>query len=57
MIVVQPLSRVRLFVTPLTVVCEAPLSMEFFRREDWSRLPCPPPGDLPGIELATPALA
>ena len=30
----------------------APLSMEFFRQEYWSGLPCPPPGDLPdsGIE-------
>ena len=31
----------------------APLSMEFSRQEYWSRLLCPPPGDLPylGIEL------
>ena len=28
------------------------LSMGFSRQENWSRLPCPPPGDLPnpGIE-------
>ena len=32
----QLLSRVRLFVTPWTVVCQAPLSMEFARQEDWS---------------------
>ena len=25
----------------------APLSMGFSRQENWSRLPCPPPGDLP----------
>ena len=33
--------------------------MEFSRQEYWSRLPFPPPGDLPhpGIELASPALA
>ena len=45
-----------LFVTPWTVACQAPLSMEFSRREYWSWLPCPPPGDLPnpGIELASP---
>ena len=24
-----------------------PFSMEFFRQEDWSGLPFPPPGDLP----------
>ena len=41
---------------------EAPLSMVFFRQEYWSRLPCPPPGDLhkPEIEsvsLLSPALA
>ena len=40
----------------------APLSMEFSRLEYWSRLPFPPPGDLPnpGIEpasLMSPALA
>ena len=48
----------RLFATPWTVACQAPLSMEFFRQEYWSRLPYPPPGDLlnPGIEPAFPAL-
>ena len=32
--------------------------MGFFRPEHWSRLPCPPPVDLPdpGIELWSPAL-
>ena len=28
-----------------TVAHWAPLSMEFFRQEYWSGLPCPPPGD------------
>ena len=53
------LSRVRLFVTPWTVACQAPLSIQFSRQEYWSRLPFPPPGDLPdpGIELMSPALA
>ena len=38
--------------TPWTVACQAPLSMGFSGQEHWSRLPCPPPGDLPhpGIE-------
>ena len=44
-----------------TVAHQAHLSMEFSRQEYWSRLPFPPPGDLPdpGIEpasLASPAL-
>ena len=51
-------SCVLLFVTPWTVTCQAPLSMEFSRQEYWSGLPCPPPGDLsdPGIKLRSPAL-
>ena len=45
-----------------TIAHQAPLSMGFSRREYWSELPCPPPGDLPdpGIEptfLTTPSLA
>ena len=52
------LSRVRLYVTPWTAAHQAPLSMGFSRQEDWSGLPCPPPGDLPdpGIEPRSPAL-
>ena len=41
------LIRVRLFETPWTVAHKAPLSMEFFGQEYWTRLPFPPPGDLP----------
>ena len=46
------------FVTPWTVACPTPLSMEFSRQEYWSRLPFLPPGDLPdpGIELVSHAL-
>ena len=41
---------------------EAPLSMEFFRQEDWSGLLFPTPGALPdprieSASLASPALA
>ena len=50
-------------VTPWTVACQAPLSMEFSRQEYWNRLPFPSPkGDLPtnlpnpGIEPRSPAL-
>ena len=32
------LNRVRPFVTPRTVVCQAPLSMKFYRQEYWSGL-------------------
>ena len=41
------LSCVRLFATPWTVACQAPLSMGFPRQEYWSGLPFPSPGDLP----------
>ena len=39
-------------VTQWTAACQAPLSMGFSRKEYWSGVPCPPPGDLPnsGIE-------
>ena len=49
----QSLSRVRLFETPWTAACQAPLSMRFSRQEYWSRLLFPTPGDLPdpGIKL------
>ena len=55
---VKLLSRVRLFVTPRTVACQAPPSMGFSRQECWSGLPFPSPGDLPnpGIEPESPAL-
>ena len=47
---------------PLSRVCQAALFMRFSRREYWSRLPFPPPGELhdPRIEhafLVSPALA
>ena len=41
------LRPVRLFATPWTVAYQAPLSMEFSRREYWSGLLFPSPGDLP----------
>ena len=47
----KSLSPVRLFVTPWTAACQAPLSMEFSRQEHWSRLPVPSPGDLPNPEI------
>ena len=61
-VVLSQFSCVRLFVTPWTAACQAPLSMGFSRQEYWSGLLCPPPGDLPkpGIKpasLMSPALA
>ena len=52
----QSLSHVQLFVTPWTVVCQAPLSSEVSRQKYWSGLPFPTPGDLldPGIKPASP---
>ena len=51
-----------LSVTLWTVTHQAPLSVRFSRQEYWTRLPWPPPGDLPnpGIKpasLTSPALA
>ena len=53
---VKLLSCVQLFATPWTVAFQAPLSMGFSRQECWSRVLCPPPGDLldPGIEPGSP---
>ena len=50
------------FAIPWTVAHQDPLSMGFSRREYWSGLPCPSPGDLPdpGIKpvfLTSPSLA
>ena len=44
--------------TPWTIVCQAPLSMEFSGPEYCSGLPFPSAGDLPdpGIEPGSPAL-
>ena len=52
------LSHVRLFVTPWTVACQAPLSMGFSRQEYWSGLPFSSPGELPdpGIKPRSPGL-
>ena len=57
----KSLQLCRLFVTLWAVAHQAPLSMGFSRQDYWSRLPYPPPGDLPnpGIEpesLKSPAL-
>ena len=44
-------------VTPWTIACQAPLSMEFSRQEYWGGLPFPTPGNLPDprIEPTSPA--
>ena len=57
MLSAQSVSRVQLFVTPLSVALQDPLSMGFSRQEYWSGLPFPSPGDLPdpGIECKSPA--
>ena len=51
----QLLSSVQFIATPWTVACQTPLSMGFLRKQYWSGLPFPIPGDLsnPGIELAS----
>ena len=60
--VLSHFSCVHSFVTPWTVACQAPLSMEFSRQEYWSVLPCTPSGDLPNPKIQpasfmSPALA
>ena len=60
--VISRLSCVQFFATLWTVAHQVPLTTGFSRQEYWSRLPCPPPGDLPdpGLETASllsPALA
>ena len=54
----ESLSCVQLFVTPWTITCQAPLSMEFYRKEYWSGLPIFSPKDFPnpGIEPRSPVL-
>ena len=49
-------SHVQLFAIAGTAACQAPLSMEFSRREYTGELPFPPPGDLPnpGMEPTSP---
>ena len=51
----QSLCHVRHFVNPWTIDFQAFLSMGFSRKGYWSRLPRPPPEDLPnpGTELAS----
>ena len=49
--------HVQLFKTPWTIACQAPLSLGFSRQEYWSRLPFPPPGDLPYPEIEPGSLA
>ena len=52
----KSLSCVWLLATPWAVDCQAPLSIEFSRREYWSGLSFPFPGELtnPGIKPASP---
>ena len=44
-----------LWTTLWTETCQALLSMGFFRQESWSRLSCPPPGDLPDLRIKPPS--
>ena len=50
-------SCVWLFVTPWTVTCQAPLSMEFSKQKYWSGLPFPTPEDLPSSGINPTSLA
>ena len=48
------LSCVRLFVTPWTVACQVPLSIEISWQEYWSGLPFFCPGDIPNPRIPQP---
>jgi len=50
------LGHIKLFGTPGTGACQAPLFMGFPRQEYWRGFPFPSPGDLPelGVEPASP---
>ena len=53
-------ARVQLLVTPWTIACQAPLSMEFSRQEYWREWPFPTPGDFPAfqpVSLVSPAMS
>ena len=56
---VKSLSHVQLFATPWTIAYEAPPSMGFSRKDYWSGLLFPSPGDLPnpGIEPGSPTVS
>ena len=50
-------SHVWFFATPWAVAHQTPLSLGFSRQEQWSGLPCPPPGEHPdpGMQPESPA--
>ena len=54
----KSLSGVKFFATPWTEAPQAPLSMEFSRKEHFNGLPFPSPGELPNppIQPGPPAL-
>ena len=53
----QTLSPVQLFATVWAVIHRLLCAMEFSRQEYQSRLPFPPPGDLPDPRIAPTSLA
>ena len=53
----QPVSRFQLFVPPWAIARQVPLPMGLSWQEYWSRLPLPPPGDLPNQASRPLALA
>ena len=54
----MPYKCTSFIVTLWTVACQAPLSMEFSKKEYWSESSFPSPGDLPNpwMEPVSPAL-
>ena len=42
---------------PMTIACQTPPSIGFFRQKYWSGLPFPSPGDLPNLGIEPRSLA
>ena len=51
----QSLIHAQQFATPWPVARQAPLSIKFSKKEYWSGLPFPSPGDLPDPEMEPPS--
>ena len=49
--VLSSFGRIQLCATLWSIACQAPLSMGFPRKEHWSGLSFPPPGDLPNPRI------
>ena len=54
LVLISCFSCAQLFATLWTAAHQASLSMGFSKQQHWSGLPCPSPGDCPGIKFSSP---